>query len=243
MKVVLLAGGLGSRLSEETDIRPKPLVQIGNRPILWHIMQMYARAGFDEFVVAAGYKGELIASYFDPGGPGMDMASGGWSVQVVDTGQATATAGRLRRLADVLDARPFMVTYGDGLADIDLNALVALHGSHDVAATITAVRPPARFGEVRFLDDARVAFSEKPQVAAGWINGGFMVMEPEVLALIDGDRASLEYDILEPLAAQGRVAAYQHTSFWQCMDTLRDVRTLRELWDSGQAPWASGATA
>lgn len=252
MKVVILAGGLGSRLAEETDVVPKPMVQIGDRPILWHVMQTFARQGHAEFYVAIGYKGDVIKRYFhDYVALGGDMtislkegtiaAAGGdpedWTVHLVETGDGTQTGGRLGRLTPYLKDAPFLLTYGDGLADIDLDALIAFHRSHGKLATITAVRPPSRFGGVDFRDDDTVAFTEKSQMGEGWINGGFMVFEPAVLARIRDDEAVLEADTLEELSAEHQLVAYCHDGFWQCMDTLRDLRFLRDLWDRGDVRW------
>lgn len=252
MKVVILAGGFGTRLQEETEVKPKPMVEIGGRPILWHIMSVYAAYGYKEFVVALGYKGEVIKNYFlnyyylsgsfsihladgriEPHGPNRED----WVVHLVDTGVHTQTGGRLKRLACWLDDGTFMMTYGDGLADVDISAVLAFHRSHGRLATVTAVRPPARFGGLAFDGDAVAQFVEKPQIGEGWINGGFFVLEPGVLDYIDDDDTIWEREPLERLAAEGQLMAYRHDGFWQCMDTLRDVRLLRGLWDAGQAPW------
>ena len=256
MKVVILAGGLGTRLAEETETGPKPMVEIGGRPILWHIMKHYERYGFDEFLVALGYRGESIKRYFldclalsgsmtveFPGG-GVTRHGGereAWTVHLVETGKDSGTGGRLRRLAPWLHSEPFMLTYGDGVSNIDLNELAAFHRSHGRMVTVSAVRPPARFGALEFEPGSAVRFTEKPQLGEGWINGGFMVFQPEVLDLIAGDESSLETDVLEKLAESEEVMAYPHSDFWHCMDTLRDVRYLRELWDTGKAPWAHGS--
>jgi glucose-1-phosphate cytidylyltransferase len=252
MKVVLLAGGMGTRLSEETDARPKPMVEIGGRPILWHIMNIYAAAGFDEFVVALGYKGQVIKDHFlrlyqMSHDLTVDLSNGGvqvhardherWRVHLVDTGLATMTGGRLRRLRAWLGDEPFMMTYGDGVADVDVRALVAFHRAHGKLATITAVRPPARFGGLCFDGDHVSEFSEKPQVGEGWVNGGFFVLEPRVLDYLDGDQTVFERAPLERLAAERQLCAYRHDSFWQCMDTLRDVKLLNDLWNGGAPPW------
>jgi glucose-1-phosphate cytidylyltransferase len=232
MKTVILAGGLGTRLGEDTALRPKPMVEIGGRPMLWHIMSLYAGYGYREFVVAAGYKGEVIRQYFD-------TASADWTVDVADTGGETLTGGRLKRLRDLVADGTFMVTYGDGLSNINISDLVAFHRSHGKLATVSAVHPPARFGEME-LDGSCVAkFSEKPQTRVGWINGGFFVFEPGVLDFIEGDDSSLEKDALEQLAAHGNLMAFKHDGFWQPMDTLREKLSLQELWDSGKAPWVS----
>lgn len=252
MKVVLLAGGLGTRLAEETEIRPKPMVEIGERPILWHIMKHYAYYGFKEFIVALGYKGEAIKRYFLDyrsvnGNLSISLATGhvqvhephceDWLVHLVETGADTLTGGRVKRLERWLRDGTFMVTYGDGLSDVDLRELLGFHRSHGRVATVTAVRPPARFGELVFDGDLVARFTEKPQIGEGWINGGFLVFEPAVFAYLSGDQSSLEADALERLAADGQLAAYRHHGFWQCMDTLRDKRLLEGLWQAGRAPW------
>jgi glucose-1-phosphate cytidylyltransferase len=254
VKVVILAGGLGSRLAEETEVRPKPMVEIGDRPILWHIMKHYARYGLTEFVVALGYKGDEIKRYFVDtlslsgdltvrmGEGTVDHHDAGrdpWTVHLVDTGAETGTGGRVARLAPWLDHEPFMLTYGDGVSDVDLGALLEFHRSAGKSATVTAVRPPARFGGLAFGADHAVTFTEKPQVGEGWINGGFMVIEPSVLGLIPDDSTSLEADILEHLSHEGQLVGFAHEGFWQPMDTLRDVRYLRALWSAGTAPWAT----
>ncbi|MBA2293032.1 MAG: glucose-1-phosphate cytidylyltransferase [Gemmatimonadales bacterium] len=256
MKTVILAGGLGTRLSEETAQRPKPMVEIGGRPILWHVMSIYARHGYREFVIACGYRGEVIKQYFHDysihaADWQIDLQSGArtqlnqqapdWRIHAVDTGLHTLTGGRLQRLRQTLQDETFMVTYGDGLSDIDIARLVAFHRAHGKIATVTAVHPPARFGSME-LDDGRVTrFSEKPQTAVGWINGGFFVFEPGVLDYLDGDATSLEREPLERLAAAGELMAYRHEGFWQPMDTLREKRQLEELWESGHAPWTASS--
>jgi glucose-1-phosphate cytidylyltransferase len=254
MKVVILAGGLGTRLSEETEVRPKPLVEIGGRPILWHIMKHYGAQGFNEFCVAQGYKGEVIKRYFVDlatmhGSMTISLADGSirreeehredWTVHLVETGQDTNTGGRVGRLRDRLGDGTFMLTYGDGVGTVDLQALLRYHRSHGRLATVTAVRPPSRFGGLDFTPDGSVRFTEKPQMGEGWINGGFMVLEPAVLDLIDGDATSFEADTLEQLADKGQLRAFTHEGFWQAMDTLREVRFLRSLWDRGEAPWVT----
>ncbi len=253
MNVVILAGGLGSRLSEETEVKPKPMVEIGGRPILWHIMQRYAAYGFDEFVIALGYKSEIIKRYFvdylDIHGSltislkdGMKARHGdhpdGWTVHLVETGLHTRTGGRLKRLQGMLGAGTFMMTYGDGVADIDLGKLLRFHREHGRLATVTAVHPPARFGRLEFEGDQVVGFTEKPQLSEGWINGGFFVLEPGVLRYVEGDDTTWEREPLEQLARDGELMAYKHEKFWQCMDTLREKRFLESLWGSGQAPWS-----
>jgi len=252
VKVVILAGGLGSRLSEETETVPKPMVEIGDRPILWHIMKHYAHYGFNEFYVAVGYKGHVIKRYFLDyyhlnGDVTIDFSNGrvqvqngkadDWVVHVVDTGSDTSTGGRLRRLQPWVGNATFMLTYGDGVCDLDLGDLLRFHRSHGRMATVTAVRPPARFGGLIFDGDLVASFTEKPQIGEGWINGGFMVLEPGVFRYLEGDASNLEAHALERLAANGELAAYRHDRFWQCMDTLRDVRLLKGLWQSGGAPW------
>ncbi|HVN84170.1 MAG TPA: glucose-1-phosphate cytidylyltransferase [Candidatus Binatia bacterium] len=253
MKVVILAGGLGTRLAEETEVRPKPMVEIGGRPILWHIMKHYAHYGFNEFCVALGYKGEDIKRFFleyrsmtanmtvalKDGSLTVhdDSRSDDWIVHLIDTGLATNTGGRLKRLAPLLGRQTFMLTYGDGVSDVDLKKLVAFHRSQQRVATLTAVRPPARFGALLMDGHVVTDFQEKPQTGEGWINGGFMVLEPAVLDYISGDDSNLEAEALDRLADDRQLVAYKHERFWQCMDTMRDVRLLRRLWDSQQAPW------
>jgi glucose-1-phosphate cytidylyltransferase len=255
MKVAILAGGIGSRLSEETETKPKPMVEIGGKPILWHIMKIYAEFGHNDFVVALGYKGEAIKKYVVEycsisSDLSVDLRTGtvlrrhdadalDWNLELVDTGIATETGGRVKRLAPYLGDKTFMLTWGDGVADIDLDALLQFHRSHGKIATLTAVRPPARFGHLD-LDGNRVGeFSEKPQTAEGWINGAFFVLEPEVFDYIDGDGTSFERGPLTRLARDGQLMAYRHDSFWQCMDTVRDRKLLEELWASGNAPWTA----
>ena len=252
MRVVILAGGMGSRLQEQTSVRPKPMVEIGSRPMLWHIMKIYATYGYREFVLALGYKAEMVQDYFlnfhrlgrnvsvelaDGTVTFHDEACDDWLVHMVDTGIDTQTGGRLRRLRKLIADEPFMMTYGDGVANIDIRKLVAFHGAHRKLATITAVRPPARFGGLRLDGDAVVEFEEKPQIGEGWINGGFFVLSPEVLDLIPDDQTLWERGPLENLASQGELMAYKHPGFWQPMDTLRDVSYLETLWNSGSAPW------
>jgi glucose-1-phosphate cytidylyltransferase len=254
MKVVLLAGGLGTRLREETEFRPKPMVAIGGRPILWHIMKSYAHYGHREFIVCLGYKGDVIRDYFlnyevrhrdvtvtlgsrevqvhNPHG------EAGWRVTLAETGEATLTAGRLGRVARYLDGPQFMVTYGDGVADVDLDRLVAFHRGHGKLATLTAVRPSSRFGEVVIENHMVQVFQEKPQVHGGWINGGFFVFERGVLDLIAGDEENLEQSLLTKLTGMQQLAVYQHHGFWQCMDTPREMDLLNELWRQDKAAWA-----
>ena len=256
MRTVILAGGFGTRLAEETDSRPKPMIEIGNRPILWHIMQHYASFWFTEFVVALGYKSEVIKRYFHEysrltGSMSVSLGRGeitrydppgeDWTIHLIETGLSTNTGGRVKRLADWVSDGTFMLTYGDGVSNIDLQALLRFHRSHRRLATVTAVRPPARFGGLDFDGDLVCAFTEKPQAGEGWINGGFFVFEPEVLNLIGGDSDSLELDVLPRLVSRGQLAAYRHHDFWQCMDTLRDKRYLETLWQEGRAPWRASA--
>ena len=252
MKVVILAGGMGTRLAEETTVRPKPMVEIGGRPILIHIMNWYAAYGFKEFIIALGYKGEVIKQYFlhyyalnssitvrlDTGQVTVhDGMRYDWTVHLVDTGVPTMTGGRLLRLKPWLSDDCFMMTYGDGLADVDIRALVAFHHSHGRLATVTAAHPPARFGDIQLEGNQVVRFAEKPQAAAGWINAGFFVLHPKVLDYIKGDDTIWERDPLEQLARDGQLMAYFHEGFWQPMDTLREKQILEEIWQSGRAPW------
>jgi glucose-1-phosphate cytidylyltransferase len=252
MKVVILAGGKGTRIAEETTARPKPMVEIGGRPILWHIMSIYAAHGLNDFVVACGYRGELIKEYFasffvrhsdftiNLKNGTRDVINAGapdWRVSVVDTGLDTMTGGRVRRLRPLLGDGPFMVTYGDGLGAIDLGALRAFHRAHGRLATVTAVRPPARFGNLALDADRVREFAEKPQTGEGWINGGFFVFEPGVFDYIRDDATSLEQEPLVRLADEGQLMAFQHEGFWQPMDTVRERQLLESLWASGGAPW------
>ena len=249
--VVILAGGMGTRIREETAVRPKPMVEIGARPILWHIMKIYDHYGYRRFAIPVGYKGHLIKEYFlgyrdryadftvdlqDGVVTRHADASEPWTVTVVETGAATMTGGRIKRLAPFLDGR-FLVTYGDGVANVDLKELVRFHEGHGRLATVTAVRPPARFGAMDLEEDRVMAFSEKLQSATGWINGGFFVFERAVLDYIDGDETSLEAEPLERLAAEGELIAYRHPGFWEPMDTQRDLDNLNRQWASGKAPW------
>lgn len=252
MKTVILAGGLGTRLSEETTLRPKPMVEIGEHPILWHLMHYYSAHGFREFVLALGYKGDVIKRYFLDffavnNNLTVDLRSGerivhradspDWRVDLVDTGTHTQTGGRLKRLKPWLGHETFMATYGDGLSNVDLHALVAFHKAHGKLATVTAVRPPSRFGGLVFEGDKITEFIEKPQLGEGWINGGFFVLEPGVLDYIVGDDTVWERSPLERLAAEGQLTAFRHEGFFQPMDTLREKQLLQGLWDSGSAPW------
>jgi glucose-1-phosphate cytidylyltransferase len=252
MKVSILAGGLGSRLSEETVDKPKPMVEIGDQPILWHIMKYYAHHGFDDFVIALGYRGECIKRWmieFSSLASDLTVRTGigavehhvapveDWTVDLVDTGQPTATGGRIKRLQPHLGDETFMLTWGDGVSTVDLHALLAFHRSHGKLVTLTAVRPPARFGRLELEGSCVREFSEKPQTGEGWINGAFFVCEPGVFEYIDGDDTQFEREPLENLAKDGELMAYLHHGFWQCMDTVRDRKLLQDLWDRDAAPW------
>jgi len=252
MKTVILAGGFGTRLAEETEIRPKPMIEIGGKPVLWHIISIYAAYGYKDFIVALGYKGEVVKDYFlgyyymnnslsiHLANGTVDVHNGrreDWTVHLVDTGLHTETGGRLKRLTSWIGNEAFLMTYGDGVANVNIQDLVAFHRRHGRLATITAVRPPARFGGLIFDGASVTKFAEKPQLAEGWINGGFFVLEPEALAYIEGDETIFEREPLERLAQDGQLVAYHHEGFWQCMDTLRDVRLLNNLWESGNSPW------
>lgn len=252
MKTIILAGGLGTRLSEETIVRPKPMVEIGEKPILWHIMQSFHAQGFNEFVLALGYKGEMIKEYFlnffsHNCSLTIEIESGrtvvhegklpSWTVHLVDTGLHTQTGGRIKRLKDWIGDETFLATYGDGLSDVDLRKLVEFHRNHGKLATVTAVRPPSRFGGLHFEGDQVVAFIEKPQTGEGWISGGFFVLEPGVFDYIPGDGTIWEREPLERLAHEGELRAYQHGGFFQPMDTVRERQLLESLWQSGKAPW------
>ncbi len=254
MRAAILAGGLGTRLQEETGTKPKPMVEIGGLPILWHIMKHYARHEIMDFFIAVGYRGEDIKRYFLDsytlaGDLTVDFAGGDvsrngiqreeWRVNMIDTGKDTLTGGRVGRLEKWLAEETFMVTYGDGVSDVDLTALAEFHKSHGLLATVTAVRPPARFGGLILEGDRVAKFTEKPVAGEGWINGGFLVFEPGVFEYLDGDRCSLEADVLERLAADRQLAVFRHDRFWQCMDTLRDKNYLESLWQQGSAPWKS----
>jgi glucose-1-phosphate cytidylyltransferase len=252
MKTAILAGGLGSRLEEETAARPKPMVEIGGKPLLWHLMNIYSAHGYRDFLVACGYRGEMIKEYFhhfalQNSDYVIDMKSGAvnvvneskvdWRVGVIDTGVETMTGGRLLRLRPWIGDGTFMVTYGDGVGDVDVASLVAFHRSHGKLATLTAVRPPARFGSLALDGDNVREFAEKPQTGEGWINGGFFVFEAGVFDYLDGDDTSLEQEPLERLAREGQLMAFRHQGFWQPMDTLRERRLLESLWAAGNAPW------
>lgn len=254
MKAVILAGGLGTRLSEETAVRPKPMVEVGGRPILWHIMKIYSHHGIDDFIVCCGYRGEVIKRWFAEytlhhsdvtvdlrGGcvRVLERRSEPWRVTLVDTGDQTMTGGRLRRVRDHIGDETFCLTYGDGLADIDLTAELAFHRDHGLAATMAAVQPEGRFGAIVLRDEQTTvdAFREKPVGDGAWVNGGFFVLEPSVIDHIDGDQVSWEHEPLRRLAHDGQLAAFRHHGFWQPMDTLRDRQVLEQLWTGGAAPW------
>lgn len=252
MKVGILAGGYGSRLAEETDIRPKPMVEIGGMPILWHIMMIYSTYGYRDFAIALGYKGEYIKHWFrdySAFGGTMSVNTGtgnirryrqdqpDWNVDLVDTGLNTLTGGRIKRLAQWMGNSTFMMTWGDGVADVNLDQALAFHRRHGKLATMTAVRPPARYGHIEFDGDQVVEFSEKPQTGEGWINGAFFILEPGVCDYIDGDDVMFEHAPLQRLAADGQLMAFRHSSFWQCMDTMREKKVLQSMWEGGKAPW------
>jgi len=253
MKAVILAGGLGTRISEETHLKPKPMVEIGGRPILWHILKIFSAHGINEFVICCGYKGYVIKEYFANYFLHMSdvtfhmrmnsmevhhKKAEPWEVTLVDTGKASMTGGRLRRVRDYVRDDTFCFTYGDSVADVDISALIAHHNAHGRLATVTAVQPPGRFGVLQFGDKASVSgFEEKPQGDGSWINGGFFVLEPEVIDRIEGDHTTWEQEPLRSLAAEGQLTAYRHSGFWQPMDTLRDRHHLEELWAQAKAPW------
>lgn len=254
MKAVILAGGYGTRISEETHLRPKPMVEIGGRPILWHILKLFSHHGINDFVICCGYKGYAIKEYFanyflHMSDVTFHMTDGHmevhrqqaepWKVTLVDTGEATNTGGRLKRVASHLNGESFCFTYGDGLADVDITALVSYHRRKGRDATVTAVQPPGRYGSLEFEPDGSSVrgFIEKPQGDGGWINGGFFVLEPRVLERLQGDHSSWEQEVMESLAADGQLAAYRHHGFWQAMDTLRERNMLEQLWREGRAPW------
>lgn len=252
MKTIILAGGLGTRLSEYTETIPKPMVTVGDRPILWHIMQTYAHYGYKDFILALGYKAELIKEYFLNyrslnADFTVDLSSGAvsphqtdrtdWRVTLVNTGLESMTGGRVKRLETFIGNETFMLSYGDGVADIDVEALIQFHKSHGKMVTITAVRPSARFGELEINENQIISFKEKPQTGQGWINGGYFVIEPKFFELIEGDTTILEQEPLERAAEIGELMAYHHYTFWQCMDTRRDRDLLESLWQKGTAPW------
>lgn len=253
MKVVILAGGFGTRLSEHTGSIPKPMVTIGDRPILWHIMKLYAHFGHNDFYLALGYKAEAVKRYFLHyrtlnSDFSIDLGSGkiqleqieeiDWRVTMIHTGLKSMTGGRVKRLKSYIGNEPFMLTYGDGVTNVDMNSLLKFHQKHGKMVTVTAVRPSARFGELQIEGDEIKSFKEKPQTEQGWVNGGFFVIQPEFFDLIEGDTTVLEREPLEQAAAMGELMAFQHDGYWQCMDTKRDRDNLEELWASGEAPWS-----
>jgi len=252
MKAVILAGGQGSRLSEETGSRPKPMVEIGGKPILWHIMKMYSHRGIQDFVICCGFKGYVIKEYFanyflymsdvtfDMQKNSMEVHQRNaepWRVTVVDTGETTMTGGRLKRVASYIGNTTFCMTYGDGVGDVDISAAIATHQKAKKKATVTAVQPPGRFGALQVEGESVTGFIEKPEGDGGWINGGFFVLEPSVLETIKGDGTTWEQEPLRGLSAKGELHAYKHRGFWQPMDTMRDRQYLEELWAAGKAPW------
>jgi glucose-1-phosphate cytidylyltransferase len=253
MKVAILAGGLGSRLAEETELKPKPMVEIGGMPILWHIMMHYSHYGYNNFAIGLGYKGEFIKRYMmelatlqsdltvkTRSGDVLRHSNGTfpeWTVDLVDTGVKTQTGGRIKRLAPFLGNGTFMLTWGDGVSNVNIHELIKFHKSHGKLATVTTVRPPARFGHIVFEGDHVREFSEKPQASEGWINGAFFVLEPEVFDYIEGDSTHWEKEPMEKLARDGQLMAYKHSDFWQCMDTIRDRKLLEDLWAKGNPPW------
>tara|TARA_Y100000994_G_scaffold241920_1_gene238296 strand:+ start:207 stop:974 length:768 start_codon:yes stop_codon:yes gene_type:complete len=252
MKTIILAGGLGTRLSEETSVRPKPMVEIGDNPILWHILNIYGHYGHDDFYIALGYKGEQIKQYFInynlfEDDITVNLKTGetdyvkqtrkNWVINLIETGKNTETGGRILKLKEHIGKETFLMTYGDGVANIDIDELIKFHKSHGKLATITAVRPPSRFGRLEFDGDSVISFSEKPQIGEGWINGGFFVLEPKIFDYIQDDATIFEREPLEKLAQDNQLQAFKHEGFWQPMDTLRELRLLKSMWDSGNAPW------
>jgi len=252
MKAVILAGGVGSRIAEESQTRPKPMVEIGGKPILWHIMKMYSHYGIQDFVICCGFKGYVIKEYFanyflHMSDVTFDMQKNSmevhhrnaepWSVTVVDTGEATMTGGRLKRVASYIGNKTFCMTYGDGVGDVDISAVIATHKKAEKKATVTAVQPPGRFGALQVEGESVTGFLEKPQGDGGWVNGGFFVLEPSVLEMIKEDGITWEQEPLKGLCAKGELHAYKHRGFWQPMDTMRDRQYLEELWAAGKAPW------
>jgi glucose-1-phosphate cytidylyltransferase len=252
MRVIILAGGRGTRLQEETAVKPKPMLEVGGRPLLWHVMDIFSGHGLREFIVALGYKGDLIREYFSTyyfrrhdftvrlGTPDISVVPAidePWVVHLVDTGLDTATGGRVKRVARHVARERFLLTYGDGVANVDITALLEFHQRHGKLATVTAVQPPPRFGRLALDGERVVAFREKSRADEGWINGGFFVLEPEVLDYIDGDDTIFEREPLERLAACDQLVAYRHEGFWQCMDTLQDLRRLEALAETGELPW------
>ena len=252
MKTVILAGGRGTRLAEETVVRPKPMVDIGAMPILWHIMKLYSHYGLNDFILCLGYKGYLIKEFFvnyylhmsdltvDLAANSIDVhqnAAEPWRVALVETGEETMTGGRMKRVADYLDDEPFCMTYGDGLADVDIGKLIAFHNAHGKLATVTAVRPPGRYGDLTLADDTVTNFDEKPPGDGGWVSGGFFVLSPKVIDYIDADQTHWEREPLSKITREGQLVAYRHDGFWGAMDTLRDKMQLEDMWQAGVAPW------
>jgi len=252
VKTIILAGGRGTRISEESAVRPKPLVEIGGKPLLWHILNIYAAHGMKDFLIACGYKGELIKEYFhnfqwhnsdyvihlkDGSREILNAGSIDWHVGVIDTGTDTMTGGRILRLKRWINGETFLMTYGDGVGNVDITGLIAFHKSHGKLATVTAVHPPARFGELHLEQDGVCDFAEKAQTREGWINGGFFVLEPGVLDYLTGDETSFEQDPMERLAKDHQLMAFRHEKFWQPVDTLREKELLENLWQAGNAPW------
>jgi len=252
MKVVILAGGLGTRISEESHLKPKPMIEIGGKPILWHVMKIYSHYGINDFVICLGYKGYVIKEYFanyflhmsdvtfDMHGNEMEVHEKHvepWRVTLVDTGETTFTGGRLKRVANYIGSESFCLTYGDGVADVDVGALVDFHKKHGNKATVTAIQPPGRYGALNLDGSVVSSFQEKPAGDGAWINGGFFVLEPSILDILEGDKSSFESAPLMSLAEEGSLYAYQHRGFWQAMDTLRDKNQLEDLWATGTPPW------
>jgi len=252
MKAVILAGGLGTRISEETSVRPKPMIEIGGRPVLWHIMKIYSAHGINEFVVCCGYKGYIIKEYFanyflhmsdvtfDMQGNRMEVHQRNaepWRVTLVDTGEETMTGGRIKRVADYVEGEVFCCTYGDGIGDVNITALIEFHKQHGKLATLTATQPPGRFGALNLNGSSVIGFQEKPQGDGNWVNGGFFVLSPEIFDYIKDDHTVWEHEPMEQLAREGQMVAHFHSGFWQPMDTLRDKNHLEALWASGKAPW------
>lgn len=252
MKAVILAGGLGTRISEETHLRPKPMIEIGGKPILWHIMKQYSHHGINDFIICCGYKGYVIKEYFanyflHMSDVTFDMSKNSmevhqryvepWRVTLIDTGEQTLTGGRLKRVREHLGDEPFCFTYGDGVSDIDIGALIAFHHNHGRPATITAIQPPGRYGALNLQGERVNNFQEKPAGDGAWINGGYFVLNPDVIDYIAGDMTSWEAEPLDKLAHEGKLMSYRHTGFWQAMDTLRDKNQLEEMWTTGTPPW------
>ncbi len=234
MKVVILAGGYGTRIAEETSVRPKPMVEIGGKPMLWHVMKIFSTQGFNDFIICAGYKGDMIKEYFSKG-----IDNENWNITIVDTGQETMTGGRIKRIKDYLGNGQFFLTYGDGVADVDLKKLLEFHNGHNLPATVTAVQPEGRFGilKIEGKNGLVSSFREKPKNGGSWINGGFFILDPKVIDYIQGDETVFEQEPMKQLVEDGKLAAYRHKGFWMCLDTLRDKNILEELWQKGQALW------